>query len=692
MAVPAPITNMLARLGVGPEANVQEYQRLWEAARRARIPFDKESWLNLAFFCNEQYVEWVPTAFTLRAIPRVPGTEHYPRPISNKIMHFVEQEHSMVLQTRPNIDVLPSSEDPVDISIANVAVAFLTWASDPTVSNLDREMALAAKWALCTTEGYFKWFWNPRKKRVDVQACSPFEIYPDPYAKKFSDCRYIIHSQFMDVEQVYDIYGKTVQPSSVERGDPAKLAVMHEMGFAPVLAGCLVHELWMKPCRRYPEGLFVVWTNREILVDPQAFPYDHKQLPFTQVGSILRPGTPHYTSAVSYLRAPQMELNKFHAQMIQVRENYSNPKWWIPSDLELETDPDDTPNQILRGNSQGGTLRPEIIQPAAMPPNDQGAWITTEMQDVVGLHEVSQAQVPGRVEAAKAIELLKEADDGRLAELLRTIESCLSTGGYQWLMLARQYMTASQMIPIYSKEGLPEVKRMYAEQLSPGLRVRVLMGTGLSRSRAAREDTLMLMWNNGIIQDREQMSELMEIPLSDTSPDNMYDLRLARNENFTMSGAETGKSQPVVPNSWDNHDIHRREHNNFRKTQEFLKLDYKTKSMFEFHVQMHDQLEIQALGAELQRQSLTAQVAQGAGFQQLPQPGAPTEPGQPGAGAPAGGPAAQAGSQGLEMPGTSVPVPNAMGASPAPDPYAVKDSPQGMSSFQDRTADALDRG
>lgn len=655
MAIGAAVQNVLQGLA-GPQPNVQEYQRLWEASRRARISFDAEAWLNLAFFNNLQYVEWIASSGSLREIPRPAGTITMPRPVSNKIMHFVEQEHAMLLQTRPNIDVLPASEDPSSISIANVAESFLNWASDANVANVDQELAIAAKYALAGTEGFLKWFWNKRKNRVDVCACSPFDVYPDPYAKKFSDCRYIIHSQFMDTEQVYDIYGIETQPTGLgETIDPSKLSVMQSMGFAPVLNGALVHELWMKPNRRYPDGLFVVWTNRQILCPPTAFPYKHGQLPFTQLGSILRPGTPHYTSAVSYLRSPQMELNKFHAQMIQVRENYSNPKWWIPSDLSLESDPDDSPNQILRGDSQGGTLMPQIIQPAAMPPNDQGAWIANEMSDVVGIHEVSQAQVPGRVEAAKSIELLKESDDGRLAEMLRTVANSLSTGGYQWLMLAKQYMTSSQMIPTYSPEGLPEIKRLYADKLDPGMTVRVLMGTGLSRSRAAREDTLMLMWNAGIITDANKMSELMEVPISDSSPDDVYDLRLARNENFTMSGDATGKPVPVVPNSWDNHDIHRREHNNYRKTQEFLQLDDKTKTMFEYHVQMHDKLQVQQMSQDLQRQSLAMQLAQAQ--QMVPQstPDVNAVQDTPEGGAPPPGKSKQ------QMPGTSGPPTDSMG-------------------------------
>lgn len=602
--------------------------------------------------------------------------EHVPRPVSNKIKHFVLQEQAMVLETRPTVDVLPASEDPSDISKANVLLAYLTWLTEPQVTDFDAELSNAVLWALAGTEGYLKNVWNPRledgKGRGDIVSCSPLDVYPDPYVKKFKDCRYVIHSQFMDVEQVYDIYNVELKPSDVDKADPVKVALQREMGMAPILQGVVVNELWLKPNRRHPDGRFVVWSSHNTLVEPRPYPYAHNRIPFTQVGSVARPGTLHYTSCVSDLRAPQMELNKFHAQMIQVREAFANPKWFIDAALELESDPDDSPNQILRGSTSNGQIpEPKIIQPTTMPPNDAGQWIRNEMMDVVGLHEVSQAQVPGRVEAAKAIELLKESDDGRLAELLRTIKSAISEGFYQQALLAKQFMTAEQIVVTYSMSGMPEVKRFKASDIPPGMKIKVTMGTGLARSRAARQDQLMMMWENQIIQDRELMAELLDMPISSVSPGNAEDIRLARNENYTMADGT-----PIVPNSWDNHDIHKREHNSFRKSVEFLHLPTKTKSMFEFHCQMHDQLQIQQLGKQLQIQTMAAAVAQGAGFQGGGQPGAPGAA----PGGDSGGPPGQPGSP---------QIPSAAGANPPTDPFAERNSPQGQASYQNRFAHQL---
>jgi len=304
------------------------------------------------------------------------------------------------------------------------------------------------------------------------------------------------------------------------------------------------------------------------------------------------------------MRSGQMELNSYHAQRIMIRKAWANPKWYVPSELQLEKMPDDTPGQILVGSGPPG-YRPEILQPAYMADNNDGEWIGREMQDTVGLHEVSQAQVPGRVEAAKAIDMLRESDVSRLSVLHDSTKAAISEGFWQVLQLARQYVSDDVIVQTYSSEGLPEVRRFKADVIKPGMRVRVTMGTGLARSRAAREDQLLLYWQNRIITDPDRIAQLLDMPMPSFNESNVYDMRLARNENLEMADGAA-----IVPNSWDSHEIHLREHNNYRKTHEYLMLDQETKQRLEFHCQMHEELQVQQLAKELQKLQLSAQIMQ----------------------------------------------------------------------------------
>jgi hypothetical protein len=250
-----------------------------------------------------------------------------------------------------------------------VAKAYCTYVAEPCGPTSSSSSRRATLWAIIGGEGYLKWVWDARAKQPDIIPCSIFEIYFDPYATDFQKARYVIHSKFMDVEQVYDIYGVEIKPTG--EADPMKTELLRGMGSAPVVNGVTVNELWHKPCKRYPEGLYVAWAGNDMLVSRGPLPYDHKRLPFTQIGCIERPDSAHYMSPVKYLRSAQMELNKYHAQRIMIREAFANPKWWIPAELELEEMPNDSPRQVLRA-SRRRHVKPELIQPTTMPDNDDG--------------------------------------------------------------------------------------------------------------------------------------------------------------------------------------------------------------------------------------------------------------------------------------------------------------------------------
>jgi hypothetical protein len=585
------------------------YDDLKELASKARRHQDREAWLNIAFYNNEQYVTWSDDTANIRTAPRRRNEpEDSPRPVVNKIMHFVNSNHSFALQAKPEADVLPANDDYLALSDADVANAYIEHLQDPTVGNWRRTLSRATLWALVANTAYIKWTFDRKKKRPSFMFVPSVELFIDPYATDFREARWAIHSQFMDPEQVYDLYDKEVKAPQMEKTDVIKTELLRDMGYAPVMEGVTVNELWMLPSRRYPDGLYVVWAGNETLFGPVPYPYKHGKLPFTAIGVVPRPNSPFYASPVSFLRAPQTELNKYHAQRIAVREAFALYKWWIPDSLDLRNDPDDSPRQVLRGSGSPGE-KPEIIgPPGAMPDNNDGAWITEEMMNVAGIHEVSQGQVPGRVEAAQAIELLRESDASRLAELIETTAEAISEGFWQVLMLTKQYVTEPIIVQSYSPEGVAEVKRFKAEQLHPGMRIKVTVGSGLARTRAARMDQLITLWQQGVLRDPEEFSRLADIPVPSILSTRAQDVRLARNENLTLA-----EGNALTANSWDDHTIHIREHNNYRKTADFQSRADEVKLRFEHHVQEHEQLEIQSMSKDLQKQQMVMQLTGQAG-------------------------------------------------------------------------------
>ncbi len=600
----------------------EDLEDLRRGTEQGRIPHERDAWLNLAFFLNQQYTEWDPDLNTIRAIDRLPGEEWAPRPVLNKIMHYVRTAHHDAMQDRPYPDVLPATDDYEDISDSLVASAWCQWKADPTQVNWTSKLSRALEWAIICGNGYKHYTIDPKTKQQRISAPSWFEIKLDPYAKTWEDVRYLVHSQFMDIEQVYDTFGKEIDPKMAGSVDGEKTKLLRGMGAAPCVRGVEVHALWMKPSRRFPNGRYAVWTGREQLIAPDDLPYKHliedKLLPYTMVGCIERPDSPYYMSPVTYLRPSQMELNKAHAQALQIMELFANPKWGIDTSLEMAKDPDGSPGQILRYTSNGiPGLKPELIMPANVPSGlyENLQFLEQGQMHIVGQHEVSQAQVPGRVESSKAIELLKESDAGALATLRETMNTATSVGWYQMLELQRQFGTAEEMIITYSRSGVEEVEHWRAGDMKPGYRVRTAQTTALARSRSARQEAAMNLWREKVIQDPNQLLELMEVPTGNALQYTNIAKRKARGENRRMANGEA-----IKPNSWDNHAIEIREHNMFRMTHAYEALDDESKQILEFHVSTHKSL----LEKEIADQARLQMIAQG-----MPgQPAGPVPPGE----------------------------------------------------------------
>lgn len=602
----------------------EQFDKLKKAASDARQHQDKEVWLNIAFYLGDQYSQWLTMRDGTGTIQRqvqtkLPADQQTPQPVINKIMHFVNQNLAQAMQSKPIADVLPANDDPLSQGDAAVANAYIQWLQEPNVSNWEKTLWDANLWALIANEAYIKWVYNAKLGRPDILFVPSTEIFSDPYATEFYKARWVIHSQFLDPEAVYDAYNVEIPAQKVERADYEKTQLLRDMGQSPVMEGITVNELWMLPCRRYPEGLYRVWAGAEVLVESGPYPYKHggkPVLPFTYIGAIPRPNSKHCASPVTFLRSPQAELNEYHAQRLLTRKAWALLKLWLPEEIELEQPWDNSPNQVLRGSSSTGAVPAIIGPPGPMPDNNDGEWIGAEMQNVVGLHEVSQGQVPGRVEAAKAIEMLRESDTSRLAYLIATTSIAISRGWWQALMLARQYKQEEVAVQAYSQEGVPEVHRFFTEQFKPGMRIRVSSGTGLAFSRAARLDQLTNLWQIGVLRDPESFAQLADIPVPQIITTKAYDVRLARNENLIIAGG-----QAITANSWDDHTIHLREHNNHRKTAEFSAYSPKVKARFEHHTQEHKQQEMAQLQEDAQKAQLLAQSIGPA------PPGGPAQPG-----------------------------------------------------------------
>jgi hypothetical protein len=248
----------------------------------------------------------------------------------------------MVLQDKPSADVLPANDELHVDRRRRPGKSYCTYVSEPVNANWDKQLARAALWTLLAGNGWLKWTWNPKlgAPTSSRRPSSRSSRTPTPRTSPRA-LRHPLSSSWTPSRSTS--CGAELKAGTARVRRPPARHLLQGMGSAPVLNGVTVNELWRKPSRRYPNGQYTVWSGTEQLVPPGDLPYEHLKLrggPALHAHRLHRaPDSMYYRSPVSYLRSAQMLLNKYHAQRIMIRENFANPKWWVPAELDLEEMP-----------------------------------------------------------------------------------------------------------------------------------------------------------------------------------------------------------------------------------------------------------------------------------------------------------------------------------------------------------------
>lgn len=603
-----------------------ELQEKLELARKHRRPFEQDWFLNLAYVEGEQHVSW---AFdpSNRIIEQEFDDADTIHPIHNVFVKISRIERAKILKNLPVPVAIPVTDEDDDYYAARIMDSYFRYLMDSW--NYEMRLRYAAPWLVNTGNVFFKWYWADGNQMAVV---APFDLYWDPYSRTFPDSRWVIHQQFMSEETARELYdglkgasleairgSNTETLSSVE----ARVFSMYGMETGQNLPGVTINEYWEPPSKLNPKGRFVVFTEHGIILD-QIFPYAHGKIPFTHAGHIQRANTKWCGAALNYIRPIQDELNRVEKQIIENR-NISNGIWFIPDSVELDTAISAEPRQIIKWSG------PPNVDPQTwfVQPSGMANWVANEpdrikntAQDLVSQHEVSNASVPGRVEAAQTVQLLQEADDSVMGDVIHSLNEAIANGFMMAAQLHKEFGDDETLVSVYDKNGIVETEVLTKDMIDLNLRVRAQITTGLPQTIAGKWDRVLNLVQYQII-DPQRALELLD--LSSENPDlapYVLDKKNAYRENKEMLSGKIVRAR-----LFEDHEVHRVEHEKFCKSEEWrqaVAADPEIEDLFGFHIEEHKKLQA------AMDQELAAREAAMAAGQTQNEPAPPTE-GGPGA-------------------------------------------------------------
>lgn len=617
---------------LGPRLNretVESCESMFERARKNRLQFERQWYTNLAFYFGRQNVQWAPgVAGNYARMWEPPAPKWRVRLISNKIRPITRAELAKITKEKPQAFVIPASSDDDDLAAARAAEAIYEhlWRS----LHCNRAIRRAAFWTLLCGTSFLKDWYDPEKKDkagvqgvIEIEPVSPFHLFvPDPQEEELENQPYVVHALAKDPEWVNARFGANVQPDSGAGAGLLEQKFLSALGVQNTPKSHIsVKEIWIKPNRKHPSGAVITWAGDTLLHQADEWPFAHGEYPFTKLDHIPT-GRFYADSTIPDLIPLQKEYNRTRSQLVEAKNRMAKPQLIAPRGSV-------DPNKIT---SEPGLIifyTPGFAPPEPIPLVNIPSYAVQEldrcqrdMDDISSQHEITRGSTPPGVTAATAISYLQEQDDSKLANTVASVEEGVERIGQHFLSHVQQFWTAQRKIKVVGDDGQFESFMFSRTDIRGNTDLKIEAGSATPRSRAAKQAFITELGKMGWIPPDRALRYLDMAETGRLYEEMQIDARQAQRENLKM---KDGLPQSV--NSWDNHEVHILEHDNYRKRQAFENLPDEQKMLFEQHVMQHRQLVAMSMGQPIAPgEPLPAGGAAPPGQQGQLGPGAPPPP------------------------------------------------------------------
>lgn len=621
-----------------PELSARAHKELlaycddkYEKARAERLTFERQWYMNLAFYFGRQWVQWVGNQNNQLSRLQEPQAPPWRvRMVSNRVRPIVRAEMAKVTKEHPTAFVIPASSDDDDLAAARAAEQI--WEHEWRTLNMPRMIRKTTFWTITTGTGFVKDWWDTHaddgeyKGRIQAESVSPFHLLvPDIQEEELEFQPYIIQVSAKSPEWVKSVYGVDVKADSEGGGDALQNKFLSAVGLHNNAKSYVsVKEMWIKPNSKFKNGAIVTWAGGEILyVRDGEWPYAHGEYPYTKFEHI--PAGRFYGDSVIIDLIPiQKEFNRTRSQLIEDKNRMARPQLVAQRGSVDTSKITSEPGLIIQYTPGYQPPTPLQLTPVPNYVTQELERCLADMDDISSQHEVSRGQAPPGVSAATAISFLSEQDDTKLAYTIASLEDGVERIGRHFLSHASQYWDGKRTIRVMGENGTYDTYQFNKENLRGNTDLKVEAGSAMPTSRAAKQALITELGKMGWIPPDKALQYMDMAETGRLWEEMSIDRRQAARENLRMSEGEDVKT-----NTWDEHAAHIMEHNNFRKKQKFEYLPEEIKVLFEQHVMAH----MQVMGADQGTPTLPGEKPPG-----LPGGPPPVDPNAPPPGGPPGGP------------------------------------------------------
>lgn len=434
------------------------------------------------------------------------------RGVNNLIMDIVAHEVSRATQRIPSYEVTPTGVDPSKRSAAKTAEQVALYGYDKW--NVRGGAVKTVTHAIVGGEGFaWPYFDNTvgpmildrdgkgivGQGEVRIRTYGPQDVMWEP-GVKFEDSSYHIVKQAVTVQELVSTpsyYGRTPTPdaTSMNRG----LAGPTKARNAELV---MKYDYLEKPCKSYPVGRWLTIANGRVISPERPYPVPEGDC-LHPLSYITDPGNDRDMSLVQHLLDPQRTFNDAWNKIVEWKNLALNPQLFVAPG-------------VLQG--QVVTSEPGAVYEIADPTNNlrwrevpalpQELFQIAQESNALVARLSAQNDIPGQVEAGKAIQQLIERDMARAQSFIAHLAEWhgrVATGG---LRLVQENYTEPRLLQIKGRWSPEVIQDFLGADLSGQIDVRVAPGSIEPRTKVAMEQKVLAYADRGWITPEQAMAAI----------------------------------------------------------------------------------------------------------------------------------------------------------------------------------------
>lgn len=577
--------------GLDDKAQLAKWETAYQQAKMARMGFERQWYLNLAFYFGQQWVQW-DSSYTPVALGRLVepiSSKQRVRLTINVIRKIIRRELAKLNKEQIRGYISPDSSDDVDIAAARAGEKVMDYVRSEI--KLDEQLKRADFWMLLTGTAFVKDYYDPSKfiggdyGAPVVEPVSPFHLLvPNLEEPEIENQDWVMHITVKSVDQIERQFGVKVGNEGSVASNTVDAKMLSAMGMNQANSsrkGVELKEVWIKPSKDYPNGAVFTWVKDKVVQYLDKWPYEFKDYPFTR-RQYIESGRFYADATVTDLIPLQVEYNRTRSQIVEDKNRMARPMLVAQMgsvDVQKITA---RPGQVIEYKPGATPPSPLTMQNLPNYVMDHLNRIVQDMHEISSQQDLNSSAIPPGVTAATAIAYIQEQQDSSLIDSFRNKEFAYQKVCRHLLAYIGTFWDAGRTVKVSGDNQAFEAQIFRGSDLGGNTDWRVVTGSATPQSYSARQAQIMDLMTKGMIPVDEGLKHL---DMGDTArifEDMQIDQREAERENLKM-----GQGVPCPVTDWQKHVMHITVHDNFRKREEFENFPDQIKAVYRAHVFLH---------------------------------------------------------------------------------------------------------